>query len=37
VSRKLRVAAADRKGIEVRLEAINDVATLSGISVKRVL
>jgi beta-galactosidase len=36
VSRKLRVGAVAGKGIEVRLESIQDAATLSGISVKRI-
>jgi len=36
VSRKVRVTAVDGRGIEVQLEAVKDVATLSGVSVKRV-
>jgi beta-galactosidase len=36
VSRKLRVGAVGGKGIEVRFESIQDAATLSGISVKRI-
>lgn len=37
VSRKVRIAGVGGRGIEVRLEGVKDVATLSGISIKRVL
>jgi beta-galactosidase len=37
VSRKVRVAAVGGRGLDIRLEAVKDVPTLSGIIVKRII